>query len=72
MPKEQQIRERALRLWREAGKPKGRNEEFLRRAEQELKREDLAPPPNLPDATARSGSQVRYLTKGGPHVVRGV
>jgi DUF2934 family protein len=51
MPKEQQIRERALRLWREAGKPEGRNEEFWRRAEQQLKREDLAAPPNLPDAT---------------------
>ena len=51
MPKEQQIRERALRLWREAGKPEGRNEEFWRRAERELKREDLAAPPNLPDAT---------------------
>ena len=50
MPKEQQIRERARRLWREAGKPEGRNEEFWRRAEQELKREDLAAPPNLPDA----------------------
>jgi hypothetical protein len=51
MPKEQQIRERALRLWREAGEPEGRNEEFWRRAEQELKREDLAAPPSLPDAT---------------------
>jgi hypothetical protein len=50
MPKEQQIRERARRLWREAGEPEGRNEEFRRRAEQELKREDLAAPPNLPDA----------------------
>jgi hypothetical protein len=66
MPAEQQIRERALRLWREAGEPEGRNAEFWRRAEQELaredlkgedlkrkdlKRKDLAAPPNLPDAT---------------------
>jgi hypothetical protein len=50
MPKEQQIRERARRL-REAGEPEGRNEEFWRRAEQELNREDLAAPPSLPDAT---------------------
>ena len=41
MPKEQQIRERALRIWREAGEPEGRNEEFWRRAEQELKREKI-------------------------------
>ena len=54
MPKEQQIRERARRLWREAGEPDGRNEEFWRRAEQELKREDLAAPPNLPDATGQN------------------
>jgi hypothetical protein len=41
MPAEQQIRDRALRLWREAGEPEGRNAEFWRRAEQQLAREDL-------------------------------
>jgi Protein of unknown function (DUF2934) len=70
MPKEQQIRERALRLWREAGEPQGRNEEFLRRAEQELKREDLAARLISRTLPARTGSQFRYLAKGGPHVVR--
>jgi DUF2934 family protein len=41
------IRERARRLWREAGEPNGRSKEFWYRANEELKREDLSPPPNL-------------------------
>ena len=47
---DEKIRERAHRLWREAGEPCGRGKEFWRRAEEELSREDLDAPPNLQDA----------------------
>jgi Protein of unknown function (DUF2934) len=47
---DEKIRERAHRLWREAGKPYGRGKEFWRRAREELSREDLSAPPNLQDA----------------------
>jgi DUF2934 family protein len=46
---DEKVRERAQRLWREAGEPSGRSNEFWRRASDELKREDLSPPPNLQD-----------------------
>jgi Protein of unknown function (DUF2934) len=38
---DQKIRERAHRLWREAGEPCGRGKEFWRRAREQLSREDL-------------------------------
>lgn len=40
---DEKVRERAHRLWREAGEPQGRSNEFWRRAKEELKREDLSP-----------------------------
>jgi hypothetical protein len=33
---EQQVRERAHRLWEEAGRPEGRDAEFWERAEREI------------------------------------
>ena len=38
--REQQIRERAHRLWEEAGCPEGRDNEFWERAERALDEED--------------------------------
>lgn len=37
--REQQIRERAHRLWEEAGRPEGRDDEFWREAERALDEE---------------------------------
>jgi hypothetical protein len=48
-PSEQQIRERAHRLWEQAGKPAGRDDEFWHAAEQELRNEDKASPMRTPD-----------------------
>lgn len=42
--REQQIRERAHRLWEEAGRPEGRDEEFWERAEQEIGEFDRGDP----------------------------
>jgi hypothetical protein len=36
-PTEEQIRARAHKLWEQAGKPDGREDEFWRQAERELK-----------------------------------
>jgi hypothetical protein len=44
---DEKIRERAHRLWREAGEPCGRGKEFWRRAKEELSREDLDAPASL-------------------------
>ena len=46
---DEKVRERAHRLWREAGEPCGRAKEFWRRAREQLSREDLDAPPNLQD-----------------------
>lgn len=48
-PTEQDIRERAHRLWEQAGKPEGREEEFWRAAEQELRNEDKSNTLRTPD-----------------------
>jgi len=48
-PTEQEIRERAHRLWEQAGKPEGREEEFWRAAEQELRNEDKSSTLRTPD-----------------------
>ena len=47
---DEKIRERAHRLWREAGEPCGRGKEFWRRAKEELSRENLDAPLGLQDA----------------------
>lgn len=48
-PTEQDIRERAHRLWEQAGKPEGREEEFWHAAEQELRNEDGSNTLRTPD-----------------------
>lgn len=48
-PTEQDIRERAHLLWEQAGKPEGREEEFWRAAEQELRNEDKSNTSRTPD-----------------------
>ncbi len=48
-PTEQEIRERAHRLWEQAGKPEGREEEFWHAAEQELRNEDKSNTMRTPD-----------------------
>jgi len=35
-PREERVRARAQRLWQEAGRPEGRDEEFWHRAEREI------------------------------------
>ena len=48
-PTDEQIRSRAHQLWEQAGKPKGREDEFWRLAEQELLNEDKSSPVRTPD-----------------------
>lgn len=48
-PSEQEIRERAHQLWERAGKPEGRDDEFWRAAEQELRNEDKSDTMRTPD-----------------------
>ncbi|PSO21590.1 DUF2934 domain-containing protein [Bradyrhizobium sp. MOS003] len=48
-PTEQDIRERAHRLWEQAGRPEGRDEEFWSAAEQELRNEDKSNTLRTPD-----------------------
>jgi hypothetical protein len=48
-PSEEEIRKRAHELWEQAGKPEGREEEFWRLAEQELRNEDKSSPLRTPD-----------------------
>ncbi len=48
-PTEQDIRERAHRLWEQAGKPEGREEEFWHAAEQKLRNEDKSNTLRTPD-----------------------
>ena len=48
-PREEDIRERARKIWEQNGKPEGRDDEFWRLAEQELRNEDKASPLRTPD-----------------------
>jgi hypothetical protein len=48
-PTEQDIRDRAHRLWERAGKPEGHEEEFWHAAEQELRNEDKSNTMRMPD-----------------------
>lgn len=48
-PDEEDIRTRAYDLWKEAGEPEGRDEEFWLLAEQELRNENRSSPLRTPD-----------------------
>jgi hypothetical protein len=48
-PTEEDIKRRAYELWEKAGQPEGRDEEFYRLAEQELRNEDKSDPMRTPD-----------------------
>jgi hypothetical protein len=48
-PDEEDIRTRAYDLWRRAGEPENRDEEFWLLAEQELRNEDKSSPLRTPD-----------------------
>jgi Protein of unknown function (DUF2934) len=48
-PDEEDIRTRAYDLWKQAGEPEDRDEEFWLLAEQELRNEDKSSPPRTPD-----------------------
>jgi hypothetical protein len=48
-PTEQQIRERAHQIWEREGKPAGREDEFWKLAELELRNEDKSNPLRTPD-----------------------
>jgi hypothetical protein len=46
-PTKENITRRAYELWERAGKPEGRDEEFYRQAEQELRSEQTSPEPDI-------------------------
>ncbi|MCP1974295.1 DUF2934 domain-containing protein [Bradyrhizobium elkanii] len=48
-PIDEAVAARAYQLWEQAGKPEGRDEEFWRLAEQELRNEDKGSPLRTPD-----------------------
>jgi hypothetical protein len=48
-PSEKEIAARAREFWKRAGKPEGRDKEFWRLAEQELRNEDKSSPVRTPD-----------------------
>jgi hypothetical protein len=48
-PREEEIKRRAYELWEKAGQPEGKDEDFYRQAEQELRNEDKADPLRTPD-----------------------
>jgi len=48
-PDDAEIRSRAHRLWEQAGKPEGREDEFWQLAEQELRNADPSSPVRTPD-----------------------
>jgi hypothetical protein len=50
--RERQVRERAEKLWQEAGRPEGRDEEFWHQAEAEIAAENNQPP--LPSSLRRT------------------
>ncbi|MCP1966911.1 hypothetical protein AB7M49_000885 [Bradyrhizobium elkanii] len=49
-PTEKEIEKRAYEIWERSGKPGGREEEFWRLAEQELRNEDKSSPLRTPDS----------------------
>ncbi|MDB5505347.1 MAG: hypothetical protein JWR89_5249 [Tardiphaga sp.] len=48
-PNEEDIRTRAYDLWKQAGEPKGRDDDFWHLAEQELRNEDKSSTLRTPD-----------------------
>lgn len=48
-PTKDQIIHRACELWEQAGKPEGRDDEFYRQAEQELRNEQKSAPKHTTD-----------------------
>jgi hypothetical protein len=48
-PSEDEIKKRAHQLWEQNGKPEGREDEFWRLAEQELRNEDKSSTLRTPD-----------------------
>jgi hypothetical protein len=48
-PTEQEIKNRAYEIWERNGRPEGKEEEFWRLAEQELRNEDKSSPVRTPD-----------------------
>jgi hypothetical protein len=48
-PTEQEIKKRAYEIWERNGKPEGKEDEFWRLAEQELRNEDKSSPVRTPD-----------------------
>ena len=47
--RDERIRRRAYEIWERNGRPKGKEEEFWRLAEQELRNEDKSSPVRTPD-----------------------
>jgi DUF2934 family protein len=48
-PSEMDIVRRAYELWQQAGEPEGKDQEFYREAEQELRNADKSSPLRTPD-----------------------
>jgi hypothetical protein len=48
-PTEQEIKDRAYEIWERNGRPEGKEQEFWRLAEQELRNEDKSSPVRTPD-----------------------
>jgi hypothetical protein len=48
-PTDKEIKNRAYDIWERNGRPEGREEEFWRLAEQELRNEDKSSPVRTPD-----------------------
>ena len=48
-PTEQEIKNRAYQIWERNGRPKDKEDEFWRLAEQELRNEDKSSPVRTPD-----------------------
>jgi hypothetical protein len=48
-PTEKEIKNRAYEIWERNGRPEGREDEFWRQAEQELRNEDKSSPVRTPD-----------------------
>jgi hypothetical protein len=48
-PTDKEIKNRAYEIWERNGRPEGREDEFWRQAEQELRNEDKSSPVRTPD-----------------------
>jgi hypothetical protein len=48
-PPKKEIEARAYQLWKKAGQPEGRGDEFRHLAQQELRNEDKSSPTRIPD-----------------------